>query len=303
MTRAACAIAITLQSALLTACTEARPQAAPAVPVSAMTVGVRPVSNTEARRAYDRYLRLGDRTYAGLALEISRARPEPFPPGDVRFIIPRPLPGSPRWFLASTVRAQLIFQETRAGWRVVAGSATPAGYRLPEPALDPDGHAMALDEHATGLYATPRQVAHAHAISLASMHLHPQARAVLAPGTHTSDAARDLQAEQALTRGQWALSITTHDLPALYALRTKDGGALTWYGIRETQTYTPVADPHTAIRFSRPVLAALSRGRAFVSRAVIKAAGSFVAVIPPAGATAKAAVAGGWYATTSINGS
>ncbi|MCG5215472.1 hypothetical protein [Streptosporangium sp. KLBMP 9127] len=290
-----------------------------------------PLTQDKARRIHARYQRLATkaahtkddslhRAATGLALKISKGeshlatlrRQQPTKPAaitDARFTIPRPLPGQPHWFLVSftragyTTRVQLIFAEAANGWRLAAGSSTPATQRLPQPALDRDGLATALDEHTGGLIGSPRQVAHAHAISLSTLNSHPQALALLAPGTYTSEAAQSMRSEYAAAQGRWALRISARDLPTLYTLRTQDGGALTWYGVRQTQTYTRAIRSAAPINFSKPSTALLSRGRIFTRRAVITAASWFLATIPPTTTRTKASVAGDWYITLGVRGS
>jgi hypothetical protein len=285
----------------------------------------------EARTIYTRYVRLADhathtngdgleQAEAGLALELSRAQIHlatlrKQPPAtqsanrNVQFAIPRTPPGRHRWFLAvrdnpgASGQTQLIFAQTAHGWRLVAASATPAGDRLPQLDLNQDGHAVALGEKATGLAATPHQIARAHAASLASGNSHPQSRALLAPGTYTTEAAKDIQGEADAIRGQWSLRISTRTLPGIYALRTRDGGAMAWYALRETQTYTRINPLASPITFTKPNPAALSHGRSFTRRADVAAASWFLAVIPPAGTGAKSTIIGDWYITLSVDGS
>ncbi|MFI0420464.1 hypothetical protein [Spongiactinospora sp. 9N601] len=284
------------------------------------------LTQTEARRihhayqqAYLRALHAGGRgmehAEAGLALKLTRTQfrlaaktndpiSPPPPISEARYTIPRPQPGRARWFLATitytgaTARTHLIFEETTAGWRVVAASRTDR--QVPQPHLDAQGQATALDAGTrTGLIADPLQVAHAHGWSVASAHRAKQARTLLAPGEHTTQAARAVLADRAVLRGQWWFRHAARVLPPIYALRTADGGALAWYGLHDRQRFLPATASPAPIRFAKTELAR----RAYYARRVsIDRAGWFLAAIPPAGSRAKADIIGAWSLTTAVDG-
>jgi hypothetical protein len=278
----------------------------PALPASApaaapVTFAKPPLTQEEARRIYTRYQRAKPhhlhRVAAGLALKISERQSRLADVEPPAITIPR-APGRVRWFLTSSTRTQLVFAETRKGWRLVAGASAPIRQ---QPIHDQDGLAVALDQHTAGLIATPRQVAHTHAISRSTLHSHPQARALLAPGMHTSQAAQSTRSAYGATHGQWALRIRSRALPPIYTLRTRDGGALAWYGMRETQTYTPVSASALPIRFDEPG-GVLGPGRSFTRQATITIGSCYLASIPPAATQTKAAVIGAWSTTLAVRG-
>ncbi|RBQ14171.1 hypothetical protein DP939_42230 [Spongiactinospora rosea] len=304
-----------------------RPASSPA-PTSATA----PLTQRDASLIHARYQRLFTQAgkargkgmedaEAGLALRLTRGQlrlaalekdDTPFPPFKItkaEFTIPRPLPGQSRWFLAtlnyagSSTTTHLIFAETRDGWRVVAATISEASQPLPAPALDRQGLATALGPQARDLVATPRQVVQAHTTLAAKARYDGHIRAILAPGEQTSKMATDIQSERAVLRGQWRLTLAARALPGIYALRTADGGALVWYGMRDTQTLTRSTPLAGSISFSKPNAATLSRHRSFTRRAVIDGAGCYLAVIPSRKSKATTWIAGSMYLTLDIHGS
>ncbi|WP_189242952.1 hypothetical protein [Planobispora rosea] len=302
------------------------PTPAPA-PAPALTVA-------QARRIHEQYRRQLARARAadgaglqhaeaGLALELSRAQERlrrlrgqpPAPPARVvstRMIIPRLPSGQPRWFAAEVRYADrddvvhLIFAESAegeqvGGWRVVAGSATPADQVLPRLATTGQGEAQAVPAHATGLPVSPSALARAHAASLSSADSDARARRLIAPGPYTSQAAAAVRAERRALAGRWRLRITSRPWGPIYALRTADGGALVWYALREQQIFTAVDSGAPPLEFGRAQAATLAGGRAFSQQAHLISAGWFCAVLPPAG-DQRARIVGDWYSALKVNG-
>ncbi|MBW8487546.1 hypothetical protein [Actinomadura parmotrematis] len=149
------------------------------------------------------------------------------PSGDVElrdpvFYVPR-LAGYPRWFAAAAPagkkQALAVFVQDKAGdaWRAAHWIET-AG-RLPEPSFDAQGYAVAADD---------RALPTAHADYLASGD-----QSALVPDAASARA-------RAAKVGGWKAEPGRFSPGpgASYALRTKDGGALVWYGLTQQQTLT-----------------------------------------------------------------
>ncbi|MBG0825799.1 hypothetical protein HS048_34515 [Planomonospora sp. ID91781] len=314
--------------------TSSRASPPPTAPVPQFTAAV---TEKAARRIHDRYWRLITRSAptggtglsdaeAGLALQLTRAHyriqalqgvpvARPRRVTSVRFYIPHIAPGvggSP-WFVSDLRRAgggrtQMVYALTRSGWRVIAGTATRTT-SLPRIALDSHGLATPISADAAGLSVSPRRVARAHASILS---LDPRATSaqddgeitrIVGPAAYTTQAAADTRAEQRALRGQWTMAIDVDVAPTLYALRTHDGGAVVWYALRERLIVCSLTN-RQPISFNRPSTAALSKGRLFHQQAMAKAAGWYVAAIPPASssptATGRATILGDWHSYLSV---
>ncbi|MFI6883770.1 hypothetical protein [Streptosporangium canum] len=342
-TRVSGAAAVGAMLVLAAACTApaqpARPPratAAATAPVGLPSPRAEPgaLTQAEARRIHARFERLINRVSAargagvkqveaGLALQIDQAQ---FRLGkligrqpkvrsrvtSVSFFIPRLQAHHVRWFVARVVYARssssyvdLVFQEQTQGWRMVAGTTTPRKRKMASIAVTADGLSTAVEQHARGLTASPRQLAQAHAASNATLYTDPQARALIAPGYYTSEEAADDRADSAVLRGQWTMQIHAQDLPDIYSLRTTDGGALTWYGVRKQLVYTAAIDGAARLSMAHNPYKTLSRGRSYSRQVTATSASWYLAVIPAATAraTSKAVIVGDWWALLSMRGS
>ncbi|WP_433358887.1 hypothetical protein [Streptosporangium sp. CA-115845] len=294
----------------------------------------------EAERIYAQYARLNreiysvkgvglQKTLAGLALELSRAdyrlavkegwQPTSPPKvvDTVEMTIARVPPGRPQWFVATlkyakagASRTHLIFQSSSAtagitGWRVVAGATAAAGQTLPPIARDANGIAEALPEDAGGLVATPRQVAGAHARWVSNLDgTAASEKQILTADGYTSATVQSRRAERAELRGQWRYKMRTTHVGTVYGLRTRTGGALVWYALREQHIFRVAVPGAAPVEFTRrrgPRV--LSSGRSFTRAVQLYAAGWFLAVVPAAGPGRRAKVTGDWYSTLSVRGS
>jgi hypothetical protein len=160
------------------------------------------------------------------------------------FFIPR-LTGFPRWFAADATDPKaklhhaLLFtqQSASAPWLLAADPIEPSGTPLPGIALDSAGLATPVAGTAA-LAVAPARLAAAHAELLTAGPKSPSAKA-LATGNQTSRAFTALQQARS-GFGRLGVNLTTQFQPAgqpVYALRTKDGGAVVWYVLQQEETY------------------------------------------------------------------
>ncbi|MFB4306088.1 hypothetical protein [Actinomadura sp. GTD37] len=184
------------------------------------------------------------------ALKLRRAvrqRPPKLAFTSTTFYIPR-LTGYPHWFAADaatgqgdrTLRHALLFTQAEAGapW-LLAADPYPAEPALSKIALDPDGFATPVDPGAKDLAVAPGSLPQAHAALLTEG---PRASgaAHLADGAKTSETYKALkQGEHALAGRGVTLSSRFSAAPyKVYALRTKDRGALVWYVLKQNEAYS-----------------------------------------------------------------
>jgi hypothetical protein len=184
-----------------------------------------------------------------------------------------------------------VMASTPAGWRLVGSTADTrtAPAPLPEIATDAEGYATSLPENATGLRATPRQVARAHLASLESTR--PDAR--FADGPWTSEAALFWRQERAqLERAGWRLSLSYRPEGPVRSLMTSDGGALVWYAARSTDQRT--ARRVGALVTLKGAAAVRTGNKAFSHSASVTYGRMYAAYIPPAGSNERVRVLGEW---------
>ncbi|MBX6766240.1 MAG: hypothetical protein IRY90_03650 [Actinomadura rubrobrunea] len=189
------------------------------------------------------------------AFKLGRAARQPFLP--VKFVksafyIPR-MDGYPRWFAVDATtsatppgdtkprqtRHALVFTKAgpKAPW-LLAASPPPGDDELSSVRLDKDGYATTVAPSASGLAVAPSAVGAAHAALLTEGPRAPGA-SVLAPGPQTTQSYDALQQVRAGLRknGVTLRSRFVPDSSPVYALRTKDGGALVWYVLRQHESY------------------------------------------------------------------
>ncbi|MFC4910410.1 hypothetical protein [Actinomadura gamaensis] len=168
----------------------------------------------------------------------------------VSVAVPR-ISGYPRWFAADAVsgtgkdalRHALLFTQQKAGapWLLTA-DPFPTDAAISRVALDKDGYATTVNPSEGGLAIAPDRIAAAHA---ALLNEGPKAAGAseLAPGPKTTEAFAALrQAESGLQKdGITLASRFEPDGPAkVYALRTRGGGALVWYVLKQKEAYSAV---------------------------------------------------------------
>ncbi|GAA4139816.1 hypothetical protein [Actinomadura keratinilytica] len=240
------------------------------------------------------------------AFRLGRAARRPFTP--VRFVqsvfyIPR-MQGYPRWFAADTVtsatppgakqprttRHALVFTQAAAGapW-LLAASPHPGGDEMSRVRLDGDGYAQAVAPGASGLAVSPSRIGAAHAALLSGGPQAPGA-GVLAPGPQTTqsyDALR--QAQVGLRKNGVRLHTRfTPDSSPVYALRTKDGGALVWYVLRQHESYRAARLGKLAVTGDLTGLAPAKAARTRLDATVLV---QYLATVPASGHAA----VGGMY--------
>ncbi|WP_084965736.1 hypothetical protein [Thermoactinospora rubra] len=304
------------------------PQAGSPGPRSAAPVpGRTTITPAQARKVHDRFQRelsaaqqrLDDKAVGeleqGLALEMTRAsfqtarmRREPLAAGiwpGTRVWVPRRTAGEEEWFAAvmhepGVARVTDVLVATPDGWRLVASTADtrdPAP-ELPAMAVNADGYAESLPESATGLRATPRQVALAHLRSLEAATEDP----LFAEGPWTSGAARFWQRERAQLRAAgWRLSLSYRLEGRVRALRTADGGALVWYAARSTEART-AQRPGTKVALKGPA-GVRTGNRSFARTASATYGRMYLAYVPPAGSRKPVQVMGDWSDVLESHGS
>ncbi|TDE57195.1 hypothetical protein E1295_08710 [Nonomuraea mesophila] len=224
-----------------------------------------------------------------------------------RFAIPGKVSGA-AWFMAEfrrkggTAWSQVIFKKTPDGWRMVFMSITSAKSRPPAVARDGDGLATALaPDDGDGLVASPRRIAQAHARLQATYGEDRDALRVFttrAIPRLNADARRD---ERATLGNEWTMEVRSRPVAEVYALRTAKGGALVWYGIRQQNIHVARPGTTATMTFTDRVPAALSHGRSYERRAVLKSAGMYLAVVPRSPGPAR--VPAEWFISLSAGGS
>ncbi|WP_329427342.1 hypothetical protein OG339_44560 [Streptosporangium sp. NBC_01495] len=210
--------------------------------------------------------------------------------------IPRHVEGTADWFVAvsyepGVARIVDVMSSAPGGWRLVASAAdtraTPA--RFPKIATDGEGYATSLPESATGLSATPRQIARAHLASLENAEIDAR----FDEGPWTSEAALFWQQERArLDQADWRLTLSYRLEGPVRALRTSDGGALVWYGARSTELREAVREgAKVKLKGSAAVR---TRNKSFARSVSATYGRMYVTHLPPAGSNEPARVLGEW---------
>jgi hypothetical protein len=219
-----------------------------------------------------------------------RAAKEPYQPISFTkpvFYIPR-LTGYPRWFavdaVARTVRHALVFSQDgpQAPWLLAAGPYL-GGAALAATALDDEGYAAPVSPAKQDLAMTPEDVRAVHATLMTSG---TGAAHGLAAGPHTSESYAALRKATGQLRSN-GITLTTAFTPnpssPVYTLRTKNGGALVWYTLRQREIY--VATKPGAISVTGD-LVGLVPAKAVKTRLNSTALIQYLAAVPPKGQVA-----------------
>ncbi|RFU36691.1 hypothetical protein DZF91_36835 [Actinomadura logoneensis] len=180
--------------------------------------------------------------------QVSGARTGLLKFSQVSVIVPR-LSGYPRWFAASAVsgsgkgalRHALLFTQEKADapW-LLAADPFPTGSSLDHVALDRDGYATAVAASSgKGLAMSPGALPAAHA---ALLNEGPRAAGAdrLAPGPRTTEAFAALRRVEAGLRKS-GVTLSSRFEPGsaqVRALRTRDGGAVVWYVLKQREAYS-----------------------------------------------------------------
>lgn len=218
-------------------------------------------ANSRPGKAADGRLLAGAETAPQLEMDVAvyklrraaKQAAKPFAYTRPVFYIPR-LGGYPRWFAVDTiaqdaspakdrhpVRHALLFVQNaeRAPW-LLAADPFPTGSPLSSVRLDREGYAEAVPSGDDGLAIAPGQLAASHAALLGGSGKTPSGGKVIGAGPHSSQA-RDALGEVTEKLKSAGIGLTTQFVPngtPAYALRTKDGGALVWYVVRQTESYS-----------------------------------------------------------------
>ncbi|MFD0685268.1 hypothetical protein [Actinomadura fibrosa] len=216
-------------------------------------------------------------------------RPDPVAFTRPAFYIPR-LHGYPHWFAADAVtgtgdravRHALLFTQTKPGapW-LLAADPYPQDAALSRIALDSDGYATAVDPGAKGLAITPARLPAAHAALLTRGPGAPGA-STLAEGPRTHRAYRALrQGESTLAKQGVTLSSRFSTTSyAIHALRTRGGGALVWYVLKQNEAYSASQRGRLAVSGDLVGLAPATAAKNRMDTIVLV---QYLATVPPKG--------------------
>ncbi|TDB94846.1 hypothetical protein [Actinomadura sp. 7K534] len=307
-TTAAAALAASslLAAALSAGCSGAASSADPAKPA-----GVPPLTEAQAERVLASFTQAADRAGRGLdrrslhaietdpqltmdvaALRLRRAVKQPAAKlqfSETTFYIPR-LTGYPQWFAAGAVtgrdkqalRHAMLFTRAKAGapW-LLAADPHPGEASLSKVALDPDGYATPVTPDAKGLAVAPGKLPVAHAALLTEG---PRAAgtSVLAEGPQTTETYKALkQGEKTLAGRGVTLSSRFSAAPyTVYALRTKDRGALVWYVLKQNEAYSSTRPGRLTVSGDLVGLAPTRAARTRLDTTVLV---QYLATVPPKG--------------------
>ncbi|MGH3241456.1 MAG: hypothetical protein ACRDNL_13845 [Spirillospora sp.] len=223
------------------------------------------------------------------------------------FYIPR-LTGYPHWFAAGAVtgrgkralRHALLFTQARAGapWLLTADPYSSAD-SLGRVALDPDGYATPVaPDDKDGLAVAPGKLPQAHAALLTGGPGAPNA-SVLADGAQTSETYKALKNGEKTLAGR-GVTLSSKFAPSRYrvfALRTKDRGALVWYVLKQNEAYSSSQRGRLTVGGD---LLGLAPAKAVRTRMDTTVLVQYLATVPPKG---RATVTGIYRKAVTANGS
>ncbi|MUN36653.1 hypothetical protein [Actinomadura litoris] len=222
--------------------------------------------------------------------KVIRQRPPTLRFDNPSFYIPR-MKEYPRWFAADastgagkqTTRHALLFTQSAAGapW-LLAADPFPPDAALSRVALDAEGYATAVSPGTSqGLPVAPAKLADTHAAMLSGGSSAPGA-SVLADGPRTSQTVEALrQGERMLAKRGITLSSRFSVAPyGVYALRTKDRGALVWYVLQQNEAYSSAKRGRLAVSGDLVGLAPANSVRNRMDTTVLV---QYLATVPPKG--------------------
>ncbi|WP_433328707.1 hypothetical protein [Spirillospora sp. CA-294931] len=213
----------------------------------------------------------------------------------------------PRWFAVDAfsgsgkelLRHALLFTQAGPGAPWLLGAAPfPADASLSKVALDGEGYATAVPPSAEGLAVAPDRIAIAHAALMSGGPSAPGASA-MAAGPKTGQAYDALRTAQGqLKKIGVTLASRFSAAPApIYALRTKDKGALVWYVLRQHEAYTTPKRGRLAVTGD---LTGLAPARSAKTRLESTVLIQYLAAVPPKG---RATVTGMYRKAVAADGS
>ncbi|RFS86474.1 hypothetical protein D0T12_07790 [Actinomadura spongiicola] len=238
---------------------------------------------------------------------IIKRRPPKLQFTNTAFYIPR-LRAYPHWFAVGAVagrgkhmtRHAMLFTREKPGapW-LLAVDPYAADDTLSRVALDPNGFATPVQPETTkGLAVAPRKVPEAHAALLTSG---PGASgaSVLADGLQTTETYKALKrGEKTLAgRGVTLSSRFTTARYSVYALRTKDRGAVVWYVLKQHEAYSATKPGVLTVGGDLIGLAPAKVARTRMDTTVLV---QYLAAVPPKG---RASVTGIYRKAVTAHGS
>ncbi|MEO3822218.1 hypothetical protein [Actinomadura sp. B10D3] len=237
-----------------------------------------------------------------------RQRPPKLAFANPTFYIPR-LAGYPRWFAADAVSGQgkrslrhaLLFTQAEQGtpWLLTA-DPYPSDAALGRIALDREGYATPVSPGGKGhgLAVAPAKLPQAHAALLTNGPGAP-GTSVLADGAKTSETYKALkQGEKVLAgRGVTLSSRFSPSRYSVYALRTKDRGAVVWYILQQSEAYSASQRGRLAVSGDLVGLAPTKAGTTRMDTTVLV---QYLATVPPKG---RATVSGMYRKAVAAQGS
>lgn len=235
-----------------------------------------------------------------------RQRPPKLAFANPTFYIPR-LTGYPRWFAADAVSGQgkrslrhaLLFTQARQGapWLLTA-DPYPSDAALSRVALDPEGYASPVSPDGKGLAVAPSKLPQAHAALLTNGPGAPGTSA-LADGAKTSETYKALKQGEKVLAGR-GVTLSSRFSPArynVYALRTKDRGAVVWYILQQSEAYSASQRGRLAVSGDLVGLAPAKAGTTRMDTTVLV---QYLATVPPKG---RATVSGMYRKAVAAQGS
>ncbi|MFE0147070.1 hypothetical protein ACFWY5_08005 [Nonomuraea sp. NPDC059007] len=187
----------------------------------------------------------GLRDLTSAAFDSSGGRPPLRTWGQPTMLVPRfPADATSPWFSVLVPRdgqpTFLIFAKSTDKWRLSSAARLLPGEKVPEVEVDAQGYATAVPPDDKGVLIGPKFMAPLHA-TVAEAGSGGVAADLLSAGPYTTDIASQIAED----RARWEQDGFTYDsiLSAgeypVFALRTKDGGALIQYTLTRTSTTTP----------------------------------------------------------------
>jgi hypothetical protein len=243
------------------------------------------------------------------ALKLRRAvrqRPPKLAFTSTTFYIPR-LTGYPHWFAADaatgegdrTLRHALLFTQAKAGapW-LLAADPYPTEPALSKIALDPEGYATPVEPGVKDLAIAPAKLPQAHA-SLLTDGPKASGASLLADGAKTSETYKALKKGEQTLAGR-GVTLSSRFSPAPYkvfALRTKDRGAIVWYVLKQNEAYSAAKRGRLAVSGD---LVGLAPARSAKTRMDTTVLVQYLATVPPKG---RATVSGMYRKAVALRGS
>ncbi|MEV0203244.1 hypothetical protein, partial [Nonomuraea sp. NPDC050691] len=204
---------------------------------------------------------------------------------------------SPPWFTALVTRdghPTLLTFVKGAGWQIGAVTRLLDGQDPPPVQLDAEGYATALAPDDKSVTISPQYMGPLHATVAEAGATGPTA-GLIAPGRYTTAFADEISEERRQAKVTFGLSYDSifsgNDYP-VYALRTRDGGALIQYSLSRNTTTTTRTAEKEFIPVPENAQWAISGEEKDKVRRTLKLTEThqYAAVVPPASAPAAARV-------------